>query len=555
MKKSHARRITAILLVFIMAMGMLSGCSGNTKGTEGSNADSVTPLENSESASTSSSDSTKATGEQGSSLPLTDEAITLKIWMPMDGNMGTVSSNYNDNAFFKEMEKRTGVHLEFITPATGEEQSSFNLMIASGELPDIISYAQLYTEGLDSAIEDDNFLDLTPYLDTYLYDYNQRRSVSETLMKNTTTDSGKVGAVYAIYEDEQGPWMGMQVRKDWLDDCGLDMPVTYADWEEMLTAFKEKKGAYAPLSLNKNGYMVLSDAMSAGYGSLFGFMNVEGKVQYGPITEGWYKYLKTMSDWYAKGLIDPDYMTSSAFFVDTEKVTSGQTGAWSSMYTMPAMYEATSTDKNMQITAIASPVEKEGDAVHIRCKSTTVNIPVAISANTEYPELCMKWLNYLFTEEGSILANYGIEGSTFEYDENGKPNYNSTITANTDGLSMSQAQSYFTCPPSMLSVYYDWKRELISVPKEDVTSYDIWGTADASYLMPASISLSSEESKENAALYSDIQTYVTENMNQFITGVKDIDKEWEDYVSSIEAMNIKRCIEIYQTALDRYNAR
>ncbi len=542
MKKKLQKHLLTSIIVLTLLTSLFTGC-----GQKGEKDTSEDPAQDSASSTT-----TEVTDY---SKPLVDEPTTLTVWMPMDSNFSTTSSDYNDNEFFKELEKRSGVHIDFMTPASGEETTNFNLMIASGQLPDIIVRSDLYTEGLDSAIEEGYYLDLTPYLDTYLKDYNTVRTASDKVLKDTTTDSGKVAALYSIYTEVQGPWMGMQVREDWLNDLGLDTPVTFDDWEVMLTAFKDEKGAYAPLSLNANGYMTLTDAMSAGFGALFGFMDIDGQVQYGPITDGWKGYLTLMHEWYEKGLIDPDYMTSATFFVDMEKVTTGQTGAWSSMYTMPALYEMSSPDKNMEITAIAPPVINEGDKVHIRLTDNYINIPVSISADSENKELAMKWLNYLFTEEGSLLANYGIEGVTFEYTAEGKPQYNEMITANPNGMSMSQAQSSFTCPPNTMSTHYDWTRELVSVPEKDLESYDIWGEASYDYLLPSSLSFSSEESKERASIYSDIQTYVTECTNQFITGVKDIDTEWDEYIDTVNSMNIQGCIDIYQAAYDRYQNR
>jgi len=519
MKRKPQLSMASIIIILVLVTGLFAGCNSKTDTPSTKEPDSAT---------STSGDSKDAEKEIGS-LPLTKEPITLTMFMPMDANFSTISGDYNDNEFFKEMEARTGIHIEFMTPASGEEQSNFNLMIASGELPDIIVRSDLYTEGLDAGIDDGYFMDLTPYLDTYLSAYSSRRS-TDAINKDTTTDGGRVGALYAIYTEEQPPWLGLQVREDWLNDLNLDVPVTFDDWEKMLTAFKDEKGAYAPLSLNKNGYMMLTNAMSAGFNSMFDFMNVDGTIQYGPITDGWHDYLLKMSDWYAKGLIDPDYMTSAAFFVDMEKVTAGQSGAWTSMYTMPALYEMSSPDPNMNIIPVAPPKVNADDTTHIRLKNTTVNIAVSVSADTKYPELCMEWLNYLFTDEGSLLANYGIEGKTFEYDENGAPEYNDMIIANSEGLSMSQAQAKYTCPPSNMSVYYDWTRELISVPEEDIKSYDIWGAAKDDYVLPSTLSFSSSESKERASIYSDIETYVTECTNQFITGVKDINTEWDEYV-------------------------
>ena len=44
----------------------------------------------------------------------------------------------------------------------------------------------------------------------------------------------------------------------------------------------------------------------------------------------------------------------------------------------------------------------------------------SIGAYTEYPELCMEILNYLFTPEGAMTIWYGLPGLMW-YDENGYP--------------------------------------------------------------------------------------------------------------------------------------
>ena len=52
-----------------------------------------------------------------------------------------------DAPFFKELMKRTGVEIEFIHPPAGEEASQLNLMVASGDLPDLIEYSFLAYKG------------------------------------------------------------------------------------------------------------------------------------------------------------------------------------------------------------------------------------------------------------------------------------------------------------------------------------------------------------------------------------------------------------------------
>ena len=530
-------------IALTLAMSMLAGCSKgsqDTKKTDGGTSSNAEVSNNS--------------GDTG--LPLTDKPVTLKIWMPMDTNFAPTSSNYNDSIFFKEMEKRTGVHLEFETPAMGEERTAFNLMIASGELPDIICYASYYPDGLDAAIDDGYYLDLTSYVDTYMPNYSRARKKDAYTEKSTLTDAGRIAAVWSVYTEPQAPWIGLQIRGDWLDDLGLDVPVTYDDWEEMLTKFKNEKGAYAPLALGSLGNFFFGE-LSSGFGATHDFMNVNGTVVYGPITDGWRNYLSKMADWYKKGLINPDYMTAGAFIVDTELVTSNQTGAWYSMYTMPSLYEKISEDSNTRIIGVKPPVVKEGDQINIR-KSTAFlgSSCTAISAESKNKEIAMKWLDYLFSEEGSLLANYGIENDTFVYNEKGKPVFTEKISNNPDGLSVSQAMCYYTLVPDNLACGYDWTRELSIVPAKDQEMMSIWGSVGESYVMPAALSHTSDESKELAALYTDISTYVNECTNKFITGVMDINgADWDNYVSSVKSMNIDRCVEIKQAALERYKVR
>ena len=129
------------------------------------------------------------------------------------------------------------------------------------------------------------------------------------------------------------------------------------------------------------------------------------------------------------------------------------------------------------------------------------------------------------------------------------------ITANQEGYSVSQAQAVYALAPSTLPCDYDWTRELSIVPEKDLTSYDVWGAVEDDYILPAGMTHTADESKELASITTDISTFVNESTNQFITGVKDINTEWDAYVATIESMNIARAVEIKQAALDRFNAR
>jgi putative aldouronate transport system substrate-binding protein len=103
---------------------------------------------------------------------------------------------------------------------------------------------------------------------------------------------------------------------------------------------------------------------------------------------------------------------------------------------------------------------------------------------------------------------------------------------------------------------YDWSRGFsAALPEKCFTvGKEIW---DRNYIdsetMPE-IAISVEESAEYSALMSDIKTFVEENTVKFIIGDKPL-TEWNSYVEWINSHGLDRCLEIQQSALERYNKR
>lgn len=164
--------------------------------------------------------------------------------------------------------------------------------------------------------------------------------------------------------------------------------------------------------------------------------------------------------------------------------------------------------------------------------------------------LAAKWIDYFYSEEGSLLKNYGIEGETFEYID-GEPQLNDEVRkAKADGT-----KSGYDYLGVALTGIYDWKNSLYGNDEKNLVCYDVWdASTDGSYVMPP-ISMTSDEGTNYSAIMGDITTYVQECTVKFITGAMDVDKEWDNYVSQIQSMGIEQATEYQQAALDRYFAR
>ena len=553
----NAKKLVALLLSLALVLS-LGACGGNGGSSTSSEASPSSTTEESGAAAESGDESQAETAETGEfQLPIVDEPTTLSYFVADDSNAAIMTTDWNDNEFYQEMERRTGVHLEFEMVSSADYQTNFNLMIASGNLADMIYVgASYYAEGVDAAIDDGYFLDLTDLVDEYMPNYERIRTSDVQYELLSTTDSGRLGAVYELRQSKQGPWLGLWIRQDWLDDLGLETPVTFDDYHEVLTAFKNEKGATAPLILNFSGSDGEFGTMSGGLNVLNSWqLDETGKVNFGPYMDAWKEYVTIMHQWYTEGLIDPDFMATDERTADMAKVVTGASGVFAALYTMPSVYEAASEDPNMNLAPVNPPVMNEGDEGHIRLRDSYTSGNTAISADSENWEVALRWLDYLYTEEGALLANYGVEGDTFEFDENGKPVFTDKILNNENGWTMTQTVASYLCPSAGIANWSDWTRELAGVPEKDQACYDVWSEFSDDWRLPSSVTLTQDESTERAALYADISTIVKEQTAQFISGALDIESNWDAYISALEASGMERAIEITQAAYDRYLAR
>lgn len=553
----NAKKLVALLLSLALVLS-LGACGGNGGSSTSSEASPSSTTEESGAAAESGDESQAETAETGEfQLPIVDEPTTLSYFVADDSNAAIMTTDWNDNEFYQEMERRTGVHLEFEMVSSADYQTNFNLMIASGNLADMIYVgASYYAEGVDAAIDDGYFLDLTDLVDEYMPNYERIRTSDVQYELLSTTDSGRLGAVYELRQSKQGPWLGLWIRQDWLDDLNLDTPVTFDDYHEVLTAFKNEKGATAPLILNFSGSDGEFGTMSGGLNVLNSWqLDETGKVNFGPYMDAWKEYVTIMHQWYTEGLIDPDFMATDERTADMAKVVTGASGLFAALYTMPSVYEAASEDPNMNLAPVNPPVMNEGDEGHIRLRDSYTSGNTAISADSENWEVALRWLDYLYTDEGALLANYGVEGDTFEFDENGKPVFTDKILNNENGWTMTQTVASYLCPSAGIANWSDWTRELAGVPEKDQACYDVWSEFSDDWRLPSSVTLTQDESTERAALYADISTIVKEQTAQFISGALDIEENWDAYISALEASGMERAIEITQAAYDRYLAR
>ena len=80
--------------------------------------------------------------------------MTLSFWRSLPPAAAKVITNYAEAEVYQEIMKNTGVNLEFLHPTAGQEKAQFNLLVASGDLPDIVMQQNFYTGGPAASVAD-----------------------------------------------------------------------------------------------------------------------------------------------------------------------------------------------------------------------------------------------------------------------------------------------------------------------------------------------------------------------------------------------------------------
>ncbi|MDD4849811.1 MAG: extracellular solute-binding protein [Gemmiger sp.] len=545
--KNNLKKGTALTMAAALALS-LSACGGTAASSTAPAADSTT----STAGSTAETTGAVAPDDGNTTLKVFGDA---SVWLPSN------ETSVDASPFLVELQKATGVTLD-LTAISGDTQQQFNLMIAGGQdnLPDIIDNTNRFEGGAQAAYESGYIIDLTPYIDEYAPNYRKYLDEHPDIDRLMKTDDGKYLTFPMIRGDDAlCSFNGLIVRKDWLDADGLSVPVTMDDWHTMLTTFKEKNGATAPLVIDAKNHWHYRNFASA-YGADYEYyVNDDGKVDFGPIQPGFKDYLTEMNKWYEEGLIDQNYLTADQNAREAA-ITSGQAGAlWYAVGGGIGKYITAARDGGddvFDLVGVPTPVLKEGDTPALGFKADAANNNgLSISTNCKNVALAMKFLDYGFSEEGDMLYNYGTEGVSYEMVD-GKPTYTDLIMKNPDGLTASQAMGYYIGANHMNGGFVQelgYYNQYLALPQQQ-QAIQTWADNDgAKHLLPP-FSMTAEESKTAGAIDTEIWTYVDENVAAFITGTTSLD-EFDNFVATIQDMGVEDSIACKQAALDRYNAK
>lgn len=507
----------------------------------------------------------------------------LTYWSDLYITAAETLTSYNDMLMYQEMCKATGIDVEFIHPtkgasATGSE--NFQIMLASSELPDMIEYYwATYAGGPDKAISDGVIISLNKYLEEYApnyYDYmeGERSKIGGGLYKRQSISSN--GNYYGFKTLNSGNvrnFGGLYIRKDVLDKWGLDIPETIDDWDIVFETAK-KNGFDRPLSVHQNVLNVSAGQVNTfngawGVGQQF---YIDGDtVKFGPFEPEYKDYVAKLAEWYKKGYIDPDFITNEnneifAGIISGKSIASFGFISSSLGVLLPAIEER--YGDSFELAACPYPVLKRGDKSKFSnpgAESQDPTLAISVQCGKEDEQRykdAIKWCDYLYSEEGTILKNYGVEGYTYEIKTiDGVKHYEYTdVIKDHEKIgahSVEAARFHFfragnapglAMHPVTYENYYPYKaqNDAIGVWNDNIDEqrHSMWYSS--------SISFSEKDAETIANAQAVASKDFAADMLNIIIGKKPVD-DWDDVVAKVKKNGYGEILKIYQKAYDQYS--
>lgn len=584
MKKN---KILALALTAALSLGLLAGCGGNTASAEKpdstpTEASSKAPEQQTEapevSADVSAEENSVAEsaaeaavepeGLQVVELPIEEEAVQYSCWMPVAPYVSTMMNleDFSEQvAMVKMINEATNVYIDFNAVAGGfVEQESFNLMIAGGDYTDIIGVMNYYgsssgasagSAGHEKAIEDGIIIDLYDDLKEYAPNYWNILTSDDNAYMTMRTQSGYMGCIAQLLKKAGTENQGMIVRKDWLEASGVGSLDTMDQYEQYLTYCKDNYGAYAYLQY---------EGLDTDWGSAFNitpgaFNVVDGKVVHSFTTDAFKDYLTKMNDWYKKGLFNDDfYNDTDITTVRTDMANDLCSFVDGSAEGMSNIFDMNPENASMELKATAYPKADGVDEIHVGFESKLIknSDTWAISTACDDPIPLLKLVNWLYSEEGQQMYNWGEEGVAFEYDENGQPQWTDLVVNNPDGLNFMFASYLYAT--GVGSVYfpgvYDMEKGFYSYNDDQLEAVDTLASlTDGANNMPAYVSLDNAEQDRYNSVATDLDTYAKGMILKFILGDEPM-SNYQAFLDTCMDMGLQQMTDIYQGAYDRGQA-
>lgn len=440
---------------------------------------------------------------------------------------------------------------------TKNSAEAMNLLLASGEIPDIVGSSRL-KDTVNQYGPQGAFLPLNDLIAEHAPHLQAYFDSHPDVFKALKAADGNIYYIPYLPDGKYG--RAFWIRTDWLNKLGLEVPTTVDEYEAVLRAFRDQDP-------NGNGLkdevpyfarqweemirlVTLWGGRSSGSDTYHDFYIDARTLKHPYAEEGYREGIKNLARWYKEGLIDAEVFTrgsSSREYLLSENL-GGSTHDW---FASTGGYNRLSKEiPGFEFKAMAPPANVNGERIEEHRRIPIKPDGWAIGGMNKDPETTIKYFDFWFSPEGRRLANFGVEGEQYDLVD-GKPIFKPAFLeagpVNSQLYSIGsqlQARGYF------MDYNYEiqWTNEFAL---EGIKLYD-----QGDYLIDQFLGVAFNEDEQ--AVYDrywpSIQTYMLERQQAWILGSGDIEKDWDAYQNDLKNMGLDKVLDAMQSAYNRqYN--
>lgn len=529
-------RIGAAVLATAMVGTLLTGCGGGSASATASTGDG-----------TAAASSTESSGGGDNTYTMFMRSAYVD-WI-------------KELKWYDVAEERTGIHVDYISgpEEAADVYSEVDQRVISGDLPDAVmtKLAQTSVYGPQGV-----FADLAPYIEKYAP--NLQKYIDDNPdYKALVSDAD--GHIYGLCKETPIFADLIGYRADHFKAAGIDPDsiVTIDDFTKALETLKAYYGKDNP-----NYYPLTGRDTAIRFASWFGAASnisstesngiyINGHYKDGSIdimSDGAYKMVETMKKWYDEGLIQPEWVAGTFSEAGWEAaMLNGNGSIFYDYYNRAEWFMENGgpdNDPNYQMGVLNFIKDDNGNpqkmTVSMKYNDECVT---AVNANCSEDKIktILTFIDYFYSEEGEILANYGVEGESFKTDANGDKefiaDYQTEEATPAGEKRWSFLSDRFTvCKPVDNEAFFKWNAPLIAEATGRLFTDENLGT---SYVLK----FTDDQSKEVTNLLASVYDAQMSGIAQFIDGTRELTPDnWAAFQQEMNDLGLSRIEEIQLAA-------
>jgi putative aldouronate transport system substrate-binding protein len=404
MKIGKSKHVMVITVIMVMLAALFAGCSKNNT------------IKESPAASSSSASSPNASSSEPSAEPVVE--LT-----PITYTMNTANDKATwDTPIAKALTEKTGITLKYDL-TVGDETQKHDLWLAAGDYPDIMAVGPASIKKYQDA---GALIPLNDLIDQYGPHIKEKFGKYYNLLKD---DEGKIWSLYGINlsqeaaPDATAPFI---VQYDVLKEAGFPEVRTIDQLYDLIKAYKDKhpkidgKDTIGFTSAMQGWLMniqfnnpIVSASGLPDHGNFR--IDATGNVEYNPVSEDAKTYYKFLNKMFVNGLYDKE-----AFTQDTleKKLAQGRVlAAYVPNWLLGTVETALRAEGKPERAYARLPIflnEGTVDNTNMIRPTFAGSQQWSITTAAKNPERFIQFIDYLFSDEGQILTQWGLEGIHYE---------------------------------------------------------------------------------------------------------------------------------------------